>query len=237
MIGEKYDKKEKINQFKEQAFEYLVNKLQSSQENIKELLFDQFGLTDKKISEYAKISNGKLDEISNQNIYIIQQLRAMKKFITSVSNVSEKQTIHEKSSSVKSMPTSNKNEGEHSQSSHQPHVENRAIERSENWGLPVLFGGHNLSSLVEVELTDLPKCGCAMAPPVTSGTSGLENNVQDITEPPQPILGMQDHHNGSHITGRLPLPPLCSGLQNLDKTAVKLYSSKLTKLEIDKKIF
>ena len=159
MIGEKYDIKEEISEFKEQAFEYFESEFQSSQENIKELFFDQFGLTDKKISEYAKISNGKLDEISNQNIYIIQQLRAMKKFITSVSNVSEKQTIHEKSSSVKSMPTSNKNEGEHSQSSHQPHVENRAIERSENRGLPVLFGGHNLTPLVARGSTNLPEIG------------------------------------------------------------------------------
>ena len=33
----------------------------------------------------------------------------------------------------------------------------RAIGRSENPGVPVLFGGHNLPLLVEVGLTDLPK--------------------------------------------------------------------------------
>ena len=95
MIGEKYDKKEKIIQFKEHAFEYFVNKLQSSQENIKELLFDQFGLTDKKISEFSKITNEKLNEIQNQNqvlsdqnIYMIEQNRTIKRLLSSA--VSEK---------------------------------------------------------------------------------------------------------------------------------------------------
>ena len=67
--------------------------------------------------------------------------------------------------------------------------------------------------------------------------SHLENNVQNITEPPRLILGSQDHHNGAHIIDVPPLPPLRSGLQNLHKTAVKLNSSKLTKLQIDKKYF
>ena len=31
---------------------------------------------------------------------------------------------------------------------------NKAVERSENPGLPVLFGGHNLPPLVEIGLTD-----------------------------------------------------------------------------------
>ena len=39
----------------------------------------------------------------------------------------------------------------------------RAVERSENPGVPVLFGGHNLPPLVDIGLTDLPKSGCAMA--------------------------------------------------------------------------
>ena len=39
----------------------------------------------------------------------------------------------------------------------------RAVGRSENPGVPVV-GGHNLSPLVEIGLTDLPKSGCAMAP-------------------------------------------------------------------------
>ena len=33
----------------------------------------------------------------------------------------------------------------------------RAVGRSENPGVPVLFGGHNLSPLVEIGLTDLTK--------------------------------------------------------------------------------
>ena len=42
-------------------------------------------------------------------------------------------------------------------------LEFRAVGRSENPGVPVLFGGHNLTPLVEIGLTDLPK----------SGTTGL----------------------------------------------------------------
>ena len=38
---------------------------------------------------------------------------------------------------------------------------NRAIGRSENLGVPVLFVGHNLPPLVEIGLTDLPKSGDA----------------------------------------------------------------------------
>ena len=37
----------------------------------------------------------------------------------------------------------------------------RAVGRSDNLGLPVLFGGHNLPLLVEIGLTDLPKSGGA----------------------------------------------------------------------------
>ena len=40
----------------------------------------------------------------------------------------------------------------------------RAIGRSENPGVPVLFGGHNLPLLVEEGLTDLPKSGGASTP-------------------------------------------------------------------------
>ena len=38
------------------------------------------------------------------------------------------------------------------------------VGRSENPGVPVLFGGHSLPPLVEIGLTDLPKSGGAMAP-------------------------------------------------------------------------
>ena len=41
----------------------------------------------------------------------------------------------------------------------------RAVGWSENPGVPVLFVGHNLSPLVGIGLTDLPKSGGAMAPP------------------------------------------------------------------------
>ena len=49
----------------------------------------------------------------------------------------------------------------------------RAVARSENLGVPVLFGGHNLSPLVEIGLTDMSKSGGAMAPPAPSGTTPL----------------------------------------------------------------
>ena len=41
----------------------------------------------------------------------------------------------------------------------------RAVGRTENLGVPVLFCGHNPSALVEIGLNDLPKSGDAMAPP------------------------------------------------------------------------
>ena len=50
----------------------------------------------------------------------------------------------------------------------------RAVGRSENLGVPVLYGGHNLLPLVEIGLIDLPKSGGAMASPAPSGTTGLE---------------------------------------------------------------
>ena len=40
----------------------------------------------------------------------------------------------------------------------------RAVGRSENPGVPVLFVRHNLPPLVEIGLTDLPKSGGPMAP-------------------------------------------------------------------------
>jgi hypothetical protein len=46
----------------------------------------------------------------------------------------------------------------------------RAVGISENPGVPVLFGGHNLPHLVEIGLTDLPK---SVAPPAPPGTTGL----------------------------------------------------------------
>ena len=44
--------------------------------------------------------------------------------------------------------------------------------RSENPGVPVLFGGYNVPLLVEIELTDLPKSG-NVAPPAPPGTTLL----------------------------------------------------------------
>ena len=55
---------------------------------------------------------------------------------------------------------------------------NRAVGRSENSGVPVLFGRHNLPPLVEIGLTDLPKSGGAMATPAPPGTTGLEPHMR-----------------------------------------------------------
>ena len=49
----------------------------------------------------------------------------------------------------------------------------RAVGRSENSGLPILFGGHNLPPLIEIGLTDLPKSGGTMAPPAPPWTTTL----------------------------------------------------------------
>ena len=52
----------------------------------------------------------------------------------------------------------------------------RTVGRSENPGVPVLFGGRNLHPLVEVGLTDLPKSGGSMAP--RPGTSWDDRPAQ-----------------------------------------------------------
>ena len=53
------------------------------------------------------------------------------------------------------------------------YVRRSAVGKAENPGVPVLFGGHNLSPLVRIGLTDLPKSGGAMAPPAPPGTTPL----------------------------------------------------------------
>ena len=54
------------------------------------------------------------------------------------------------------------------------------IGRSENPGVPVLFGGHNLPPLVEIGLNDLPKSGGAKALQATPGTTGLTSMVHKM---------------------------------------------------------
>ena len=58
----------------------------------------------------------------------------------------------------------------------------RAVGRSENPGVPVLFSGNKLPPLVEIGLTDLPKFGGAMAPPAPPGTTGLVYSGQLLEE-------------------------------------------------------
>ena len=49
----------------------------------------------------------------------------------------------------------------------------RAVGRSENPGVPVLFGGNNVPPLAEIGFTSLPKSVGAMAPLAPLGTTGL----------------------------------------------------------------
>ena len=49
----------------------------------------------------------------------------------------------------------------------------RAVARSENPEVPVLFGGHNRPRLVKIGLTDLPKSVGAMVPPAPPGMTAL----------------------------------------------------------------
>ena len=49
----------------------------------------------------------------------------------------------------------------------------RAVGRSENPRVPVLFGRLNLPPMVEIGLTDLLKAGGPMAPPAPPETTGL----------------------------------------------------------------
>ena len=61
----------------------------------------------------------------------------------------------------------------------------RAVGRSENPWVPVLFGGHNLPPLVEIVLTDLPKSGDAMAPPGTTPLISTQRVVGGLENPPK----------------------------------------------------
>ena len=49
----------------------------------------------------------------------------------------------------------------------------KAVGGSENSGVTVLFGGHNLPPLVKIGLTDFSKFGGATAPLAPPGTTGL----------------------------------------------------------------
>ena len=54
----------------------------------------------------------------------------------------------------------------------------RAVGRSENPGMRVSFGGHDLPPLVGIGLTVLPKSGGSRAPPAPPGTTGLVSNIE-----------------------------------------------------------
>ena len=69
-----------------------------------------------------------------------------------------------------------------------PSLVNRAVGRSENSGVPVLFGRHNLPPLVEIGLNDLPKSGCAKAPRHPEGRQAwkvMPTQIKNNLEPRQ----------------------------------------------------
>ena len=55
----------------------------------------------------------------------------------------------------------------------------RAVGRSGNPGVPVLFGGHNLPPLVEIGVTAQPKSGGATTPPAPPGTTLLDHKQSE----------------------------------------------------------
>ena len=56
----------------------------------------------------------------------------------------------------------------------------RAVGRSENPGVPVLFGGHNLPPLDEIGLTDLAKTE-GHGPPCSPDFDGPVNNTKQLS--------------------------------------------------------
>ena len=91
MHGKKFDRKESITEWENKATEHFVNNLQSSEENIKELLYEQFGLTDEKISELmklAEIMNEKVDYMIHQNRKIINLMSSQSLIENSLNKVS-----------------------------------------------------------------------------------------------------------------------------------------------------
>ena len=93
----------------------------------------------------------------------------------------------------------------------------RAVGRSENPGVPVLFGGHYLPPLVEIGLTDQPKSGGAMAPRHPSGTAGLCSFVSSSKDNEVKLL-LEEHYflgfyfNFPNIVGHNQISPGVSSL-------------------------
>ena len=58
-------------------------------------------------------------------------------------------------------------------------VDHRAVGRSEDPEVPVLFGGHNLPPLVEIDVTALPKSGGATTPLAPPGTTLVDHKHSD----------------------------------------------------------
>ena len=56
----------------------------------------------------------------------------------------------------------------------------RAVGRSENPEVPVLFGGHDLPPLFGIELTDLPKSGGVVMLPWHGGTPSTPGDDRPV---------------------------------------------------------
>ena len=95
----------------------------------------------------------------------------------------------------------------------------RAVGRSENPGVPLLFDEHTLSPLVEIGLNDLPKSWGAMAPPA----------------PPETTPLVQKHSSqglNKHLSNRMGPPSISNPLIEIDKVIMILnYSNRPQRTE------
>ena len=81
----------------------------------------------------------------------------------------------------------------------------RAVARSENPGGLVALGGDNVSPLVQIGLTDLPKTGGAKAHPTSPLPTGLyimyERTFTLIRQSANPTIYSTDHNTASLAIG------------------------------------
>ena len=64
----------------------------------------------------------------------------------------------------------------------------RAVGRSKNPGVPVVMLGQNLTPLVEIGQTDMPKSGGAIASQAPSGTTGLLSKLHILQFTKSPMI-------------------------------------------------
>ena len=96
----------------------------------------------------------------------------------------------------------------------------RSVGRSENLGVPVLFGGHNLPPWVKIGLTDLPKFGGAMAPLAPPGTTGTNEESWEV---PESTFSSISHVQTTVIVSTYLLSLLTQSLSRLSETTHQKY--------------